>query len=147
MVLLVVIIHAAFPQLMANAAGGLRTQPWSSLGRGIAIALIATAIAGALMMSIFGIPLGSTVFMAIGIAWVVGFATVCACIGLYVRAWRRSLPADVEPRSQMWWAALGAVLLGVIALVPILGWLVAGLAVAAGLGAASSEIWQRLRQA
>ena len=85
--------------------------------------------------------------MAIGLAWVVGIATVSACIGIYVRGWRRSEPNDVEPRAQLWWAALGAILLGIVSLIPVLGWLVAGLAVAAGLGAASREIWQRLRHA
>ena len=147
LVLLVIIVHAVFPHLMVNSARDLRQHPWSSLGRGIAIGLVASAIAGALMMSIFGIPIGGAFFMAIGIAWIVGFASVSAYVGLGIRALRRAGQDDVQPRTQMWWAVLGAILLGIVLLIPVLGWIVAGLAIAAGFGAACREIWQRLRHA
>jgi hypothetical protein len=145
--LLIVIVHLVFPHLMANSARNLADHPWSNLGRGIAIALVASGIAGLLMTSVFGIPLGSALFMAIGIAWLMGLAAISACISLYIRQWRRGSADNEQAGGQTLWAALGAVILGVVGLIPVIGWLVVGLAVAAGLGAASAELWQRLRHA
>ena len=145
--LLVVIVHIGFPHLMATSAHNLREHPWSNLGRGIAIGLIAPAVAGALMASVFAIPLGSALFMSLAIAWLLGLATVAACIGLWIRNWRAKGAADVPVRSQTWWAVLGAVILALLLIVPIVGWLIVGLATAAGLGAATAELWRRLRHA
>ena len=145
-VLLVVILHWVFPNLLSDAVRQLREQPWSSLGRGVAIGLIASAVAGALMVSIIGIPLGGALFMGIGVAWLMGLATVCACVGLGIRQWRAK-HVDEQPAGLIWWATLGAVILGLVALVPVLGWIVTGLAAAAGLGAAAGELWHRLRHA
>lgn len=143
--LLVGIVHWAFPGLMASATNELRAHPWSNLGKGIAIGLVASTVGGALMISVLGIPIGSALFMSLALAWIVGLAAVSACIGLYVRGWRRG--TGDEPRRLTGWAILGALILGLIAIVPILGWLIVGLAIAAGFGAALSELWQRLRQA
>ncbi len=145
--LLVIVVHLAFPQLLANSIRSLRNHPWSNLSRGIAIGLIASALAGALLVSVFAIPLGSALFMALGLGWLLGLAAVSACIGLFIRNWRKPGTEGEEATGQTWWAVLGAAILGLVLLVPVIGWLVVGLAVAAGLGAAAAEIWQRLRQA
>jgi cytoskeletal protein CcmA (bactofilin family) len=145
--LLVVMVHFAFPHFMATSALSVREHPWSNLGRGIAIGLIAPALAGALMASVFAIPLGSALFMSLAIAWLLGLATVAACIGLWIRNWRAKGAAHVPVGSQTWWAVLGAVILALLLIVPILGWLIVGLATAAGLGAATAELWRRMRHA
>ena len=145
--LLVVIVHLAFPSFMTTSAHNLREHPWSNLGRGIAVALIASALAGALMASVFAIPLGSALFMSLAIAWLLGVATVAACIGVWIRNWRAKDTADVSAGSQTWWAILGAVILALVLIVPVVGWLIVGLSTAAGLGAATAELWRRLRYA
>ena len=145
--LLVIIVHLAFPNFVATSSHNLREHPWSNLGRGIAVALIATALAGALMASVFAIPLGSALFMSLAIAWLLGLATVAACIGLWIRNWRTKGAEDVPASSLTWWAVLGAVILALMLIVPIVGWLIVGLATAAGLGAATAELWRRLRHA
>lgn len=145
--LLVIAVHWAFPHFMANTANSLLTHPWSNLGRGIAIGLIASALAGVFFASILAIPLGSALFMAMGIAWLLGLAAVSAGIGILVRNWRSGKGAEIAAGSQTRWAVLGALILALVMLVPVVGWLVAGLAIAAGLGAATAELWQRLRQA
>jgi cytoskeletal protein CcmA (bactofilin family) len=147
MLLLVIIVHIAFPHFVGTSAHSLREHPWSNLGRGIAVVLIASALAGALMASVFAIPLGSALFMSLAIAWFLGLATVAACIGLWIRNWRAKGAAGVPAGGQTWWAVLGAVILALMLIVPILGWLIVGLATAAGLGAATAELWRRLRHA
>ena len=145
--LLVIIVHLAFPHFMATSAHNLREHPWSNLGRGIAVALIASALAGALMASVFAIPLGSALFMSLAIVWLLGLATVAACIGLWIRNRRAKGVEDQPIGNQTWWAVLGAVILALLLIVPVVGWLVVSLATAAGLGAATAELWRRLRQA
>lgn len=142
--LLVVVVQAAFPGFMAAAVDELRMRPWANLGRGIAILLIAFVVAGLLLASVLGMPLGGAVAMATGIMWLLGFVTVSACIGLYIRHRRRG-PADIRLGGRIGWALLGAVIIGVVSIVPIVGGIVAGLAIAAGVGAATAELWWRLR--
>jgi hypothetical protein len=85
MLALVAVLQWMFPGLMSEAASRMRAQPWSNLGLGIAIALIASAIVGLLFASIIGIPLGGTLALAIAIAWIFGLSAVSLCIGLAIR--------------------------------------------------------------
>ncbi len=141
--LLVAIIQLAFPGFMADAADRLRGHPWSNLGRGIAGLLLAAILAALLFASIFGMPLGLALAMAIGILALLGMVAASYCIGLLIG--RRHGMGDVQLGGRIGWAIVGAIILGVVALIPIVGSLVLALAVAAGVGAASAEIWKRLR--
>ena len=144
--LLIIILHLVFPHLLSNSAHNLSTYPWSNLGRGVAIAITGFVISGLLMVSIFGIPLGGALLITLGIAWLLGIATTCVRVGLYVRQWWNR-PGAVTPLAQIGWAILGATILGIVMLIPVLGWIIVCLAVTAGFGAATAELWQRLRHA
>ncbi len=146
MLLLIIIAQLAFPGLMADAVERLRASPWSNLGRGVVILLLAVVVAGVLFASIVGIPLGGILAMGTAVVWVLGLSAVSCRIGLLIRGWLRR-PVDVRNAGLVGWAVVGAIVLGLVALVPILGNLVAGLAVAAGVGATGAELWQRLRAA
>lgn len=141
--LLVAVVQLAFPNLMADATDHLRTRPWSSLGRGVAGLLLAAVLAGLLFASIFGIPLGLALTMTIAILSLLGLAAASYGIGLFVG--RRRGNGDIRLFGRIGWAIIGAIILGVVTLIPFVGGLVLALAVAAGVGAASAEIWKRLR--
>jgi len=143
--LLVAIIQLVVPGLMADAADQLRAHPWSSLGRGVAGLLLAVVLAGLLFASIFGIPLGLALAMTVAILALLGLVAASYCIGLFIA--RRRGTGDIQLGGRIGWAIAGAIILGVIALIPFIGGLVLALAIAAGVGAASSEIWKRLRTA
>jgi hypothetical protein len=143
--LLVAIIQLAVPDLMADAADQLRAHPWSSLGRGVAGLLLAAVLVGLLFASIFGIPLGLAHAMTVAILALLGLVAASYCIGLFIA--RRRGAGDIQLGGRIGWAIAGAIILGVIALIPFVGGLVLALAIAAGVGAASSEIWKRLRTA
>ena len=144
--LLVAVIQLAFPGLMADAAGQLRAYPWSNLGRGIAIMLLAAVLAGLLFVSVLGIPLGAALSMTIAILALLGLVAVSYCIGLFIGR-RRQGAADIQLGGRIGWAIAGAIILGVVTMIPFIGGLVVALAIAAGFGAASSELWKRLRTA
>lgn len=143
---LIAVVQLAFPNVISEAAAQLQARPWSNLGRGIAIHLLAAVFAGLLFGSIVGIPIGAALAMAAAVIWLLGLVTVSACVGLYVRGWLRG-GVDIRTTGRIGWALAGAVILGLVALVPFVGVVVAGLVVAAGFGAAAAELWKRLRTA
>jgi cytoskeletal protein CcmA (bactofilin family) len=147
LLLLIIIVQLAFPGFMTVTAGQLQANLWSHLGRGIAGFLLASALAGLLFTSILGIPLGIALFLAIAIVWLLGLVTVSNCIGLFIRSRGRRGPVDIQLASRVGWGIAGAILLGIIALIPFVGGIVASLAIAAGFGAAAKELWKRLRTA
>ena len=143
--LLVALIQRAIPGLMADAADQLRARPWSNLGRGVAGLLLAAVLTGLLFASIFAIPLGLALAMTVAILVLLGLVAASYGIGLFIA--RRRGTGDLQLGGRIGWAIAGAIILGVIALIPLVGGLVLALAIAAGVGAASAEIWKRLRTA
>jgi cytoskeletal protein CcmA (bactofilin family) len=147
MLLLIIIVQLAFPGFITVAAGQLQANLWSNLGRGIAGFLLASALMGLLFASILGIPLGIALSLAIAVVWLLGLVTVSNCIGLFIRSRGRRSPVNIQLAVRVGWAIAGAIVLGVIALIPFVGGIVTSLAIAAGFGAAAAELWKRLRLA
>jgi len=143
---LIVVIQLVFPAFMADATDRLQDHPWSNLGRGVVLLLVGGALAALFYASILGIPLGGAMTVAIAFGSLLGLVTVSYCIGLYIRG-RFKTSTYVSGGGRVGWAVLGAVILGLIGLVPFIGGLIVGLAVAAGVGAAVAELWTRLRAA
>ena len=145
--LLIIIVQLAFPGLMAAAAGQLQTNLWSNLGRGIAGLLLTVAVTGFLFASILAIPIGVALLFGIALVWLLGLVAVSNYIGLLIRRVRRASPADIQHAGRIGWAIAGAIVLGIVTLIPFVGGTVAGLAIAGGFGAAAKELWKRLRAA
>jgi len=143
---LVALIQAAFPGFMTDATEKLRVSPWANLGRGVVVWLVTGAVIGLLLVSVVGIPLGLPLMMALAVLTVFALATVSLCIGLTVRRWRRGDEA-IGTGGRIGWALFGVVILGIAGLIPWIGGIVVTLAVAAGLGATTAELWPRLRAA
>lgn len=145
--LLIIIVQLAFPKLMAAAAGQLQTNFWSNLGRGIAGLLLTVAVIGFLFASILAIPIGVALLFGIAIVWLLGLVAVSNYIGLLIRRVRRASSADIQLAGRIGWVIAGAIVLGIVTLIPFVGGTVAGLAIAGGFGAAAAELWKRLRTA
>ncbi len=144
MLVLVAVVQLTLPGLMTNASDRLQSHPWSNLGRGVVILLLAIVLAGVLLVSILGIPLGGALAVTILVLLLLGFAVVSYSVGLLIRGWLRgSIP--IATAGRVGWTIAGAVVLSLVGLIPIIGGIAAGLAVAAGLGAAAAELWRRLR--
>lgn len=129
-----VVLHATMPELIAGAAAVFSTRPWACVGLGFAL-LIATPVAVSLLfMTILGIPLALFVLAVYGV--VLAPALITAAYGLGMRTARVfGWSHDGEQVSwRMLWTFLGLVALALIALVPVLGFLVLVVALALGLG-------------
>lgn len=142
--ILIIVIQLVFAALVTNATDRLEDHPWSSLGRGIVMLLVGGALAALFYASILGIPLGGAMTMVIALASLLGLVTVSYCIGLWIRR-RFRQSTYISGAGRVGWTIIGAVLLGLIGIIPFVGGVVVGLAVAAGVGAATAELWGRLR--
>ncbi len=142
---LTAVLAWAFVGYFSIAANRLVDRPWASLGIGIAILIVGAVLSLLLFISIVGIPLGVALFVAIGIVKLFGSVTVSACVGLYLRGLLRRSAPPPSTAGRTGWTVIGAVILGLVMLIPFVGVVISGLAVVAGAGAASVEAWRRLR--
>jgi len=127
-----IIIILTVPRRMASVADSVRTKPWPSLGWGSVI-LFATPIAAIIVcFTVIGIPVGLIALAVYGIGIYLSQLPVALLIGRLII--RRS--TEVESKGLLVGAlALGLVILGILRLIPFLGFWV-GLATALfGLGA------------
>ncbi len=133
------------PGLIADAARTAREQPWSSLGRGLAVMLLVPAIAALLMATVVGIPVGVVMIAAFVVLMALAYVTIAYCIGTYLRG--RSAQAD-KPLgfgSRLLWTVIGIFILFIIGLVPFVGWAVTVLAMFTGLGAVVRRLFPRFQ--
>ncbi|WP_162901367.1 polymer-forming cytoskeletal protein [Breoghania sp. L-A4] len=141
---LIALVQLVFPRLVADATVRLRTQPWSSLGIGIAGVLIGCILMGLAFASIFAIPLGVALMVSLGGVKLLGLTALGYCIGLMLD--RKNGAAEDRPRgARISWSLLGALIVTAVFLIPFVGVVLVVLAVAAAMGAAAVELWGRLR--
>jgi len=146
LLLYVALAQAIIPGLLWQSVQQIRSEPWGTLGRGVALALLIPALIMLLFASLIGIPAG---FVLGGLFMVLlGLALVAAAygIGLWLRD-RRQLAGEPETAwRRIGWTALGLVIILIVALIPFIGWVLVTLALLTGLGAVGRNLWQRLRR-
>jgi hypothetical protein len=115
--------------------------PWRDLLLGIVAisALFGSIIV--LAVSLIGIPLIPLILLLIPFVVFAGYLTTAHAIGALIIARARGVPGS-------FWAGLGAMLLGVLILaivtsIPLLGWVIAVIAVILGIGAWLALVFPR----
>jgi cytoskeletal protein CcmA (bactofilin family) len=117
------------PRYHQAAVGTLRTRPWASLGIGFVAAVVTPVVGAILFATVLGIPLALILTAAYLI--VLYWGRIFALHGLgdaICRLFRAS------PRPG-WAFVLGLVVYYLVALIPVIGWMVTLLIVLSGLGA------------
>ncbi len=144
LLVLAALIQITVPAVVQDGADRLRTEPWTSLGVGLAIAVLTPMIAMLLMMTVIGIPIGFLAMAALFVLAAIGFVTLGYAIGLWLR--RRMTRNSTLPGygARVGWSVAGAIVLILFNVVPVLGWLAAMLCLIAGLGAATAAVADRL---
>jgi hypothetical protein len=130
-------LAAVFAYLLSDRLAGTRlviaSRPWGDLLFGI---IATSALFGSIVvltMSLIGIPLIPLVVIATPFVILAGYFTTAHAIGSVVIRRARLLPGN-------FWAAFGAIVLGAVVLalamaIPLIGWVIAVLAVVVGIGA------------
>lgn len=140
-ILMAALFGAIFPSQMRHVAGVLHRSPGESLLAGIALWILLPPLAVVLAISVVGIPVVAFLPFATMVIGLVGFTGVAQLIG------DRVLGGFQQQHSTALEAIVGAALLGVLAFIPGLGWLILMLVVTWGIGAVLLSIVRRLRPA
>jgi len=127
-----------FPQWAASAQAQLAKAPGISLALGAAVILLAPAVVMLLLITIVGAPLALALLAAYGLVLLAGYLVVAGTLGERLL---RVAGKDVAPTRGNRLLALAAsvVLLGLLAALPFLGWVITLLALMAGTGALVSR--------
>lgn len=117
------------PRYHASAVAVLRRRPWASLGIGFIAAVVTPVASGLLLATVFAVPIGLIVGASYLILLYWGRIFAISWLGeAILRLFRASL-------GPAWTFILGLVVYFLLALIPLIGWLVILLVVLFGLGA------------
>jgi cytoskeletal protein CcmA (bactofilin family) len=145
-VLLGVLGQLAAPGPLSRGAATLRTEPWGSIGRGLAWILLVPAVGALLFASLIGIPAGVILMAAFVVLLTLAFLTAAYTIGLWVRNRRAATVPEPRTGGRIGWTLLGILILLIAWAVPLVGWIFAFLALLGGLGAITAGLWPRMRR-
>ncbi len=137
---LTALIALLFPAQLGRIADGLSTMPGQSFVAGLAVWVALPVLAVALAISIIGIPALVLLPLMIGLLVLFGFAASSMLLGSRLGD---ALRRQTSPVAD---TVIGAVVLGVLALVPGVGWLAIFLAVTWGIGGAVLLVVHRSRR-
>jgi len=140
-VVLAAVLAAVFPAQIRRVAEVLHRSPGEALLAGVGLWLLLPPLAMVLALSIVGLPVVAFLPFAVLVIGLVGFAGASQLIG------DRVLGGSPLQRSDALAAVVGAVLLGVLAFIPGLGWLGIAVAFTWGIGGVLVAIWRGLRAA
>jgi Polymer-forming cytoskeletal len=120
------------PRMLAAAERAARRRLWPAVGWGVLVAIALPLVAVLALVTLVGIPFGVALLLALVPVMLVAYVTAAWLLG------RRLVRA---PRSR--WLALlaGWGILRVVALIPVVGFLVGLVATVIGLGALLVALW------
>jgi hypothetical protein len=123
-----------FPQWAESAQAQLTKAPGISLAMGAVVILLAPAVVVLLLITIVGAPLALALLAAYGLVLLAGYLVVAGTLGERLL---RVAGKDVAPTRGKRLLALAAsvILLGLVAALPFLGWIITLLALMASTGA------------
>lgn len=139
-VILAGVIGAVFPSHVRRIADVLHQSPGESLLAGFGLWVVLPPLAVVLTLSIVGIPLVAFLPFIVMLVGIVGFAGASQLIG------DRLLGGFQKQHNAALEAIVGAAVLGVLVLIPGLGWLAIIAAVTWGIGGVVMLVLRRIRQ-
>jgi cytoskeletal protein CcmA (bactofilin family) len=144
LMLLAIIIAVAFPRLMNDSAQSLRERPLSMLGLGLAIAILTPMLCVILFVTLIGMPLAFVVGLAFALLWPLALAGAAYGASMWIRVRRNADAPAPSAGARALWAGLGAIVLILIGLLPVIGMLAWWLAYFVGLGAVTLQMGRAL---
>lgn len=123
------ILMALLPKFTERTVALMQKNPWGSFGLGIVTVIMLPVLAVTAMITVVGFPIGMFLFMALSLLCLVGhiYAALFIGKGIFTKS-----KAEVH---HAWHLLVGLVILGLLTLIPILGWLAKGIFVLIGTGA------------
>lgn len=132
MLLIGVAMMISKPQVLQGAGEYIKSNVWASLGWGALFVFAAPLAALVLALTIVGIPLGIVIFLA----WIIVLIVAQTITSYVVGSW--ILSKTKVNGGEMWTRlgalALGLLIVGVLMIIPFIGWLLGFVATVIGAG-------------
>jgi cytoskeletal protein CcmA (bactofilin family) len=145
--LMAVIIAAAFPRLMNEAAASLRAQPLLMLALGVGLMILTPFAIVLLAITVIGLPLAFVVGAAFALLWPVAIVATAYAMGMFARARLRKETSAPSTGARVLWAGVAMIALIALGLIPLLGSVLWFLAWLFGMGAVVLRGGQALARA
>jgi hypothetical protein len=139
------LLQGAVPELVSGAALSLAVRPWPSLGLGFALLVAVPVASNILLFTIVGIPLAFLSYALFAVLLAGALVVVAYWVGLRLA---RNFAWSYEGEGlfrRVLWTLVGILLLGLVGIVPLLGFLIVMVALSFGLGAVTLELWRLTR--
>lgn len=144
LIVVAVVLLAAFPRLLAGASDTITLRPWQSVALGLAMLVSVPVAAPLAMATVVGLPLGVMALLLYAACLAAGVVVAGLWIGQYLPKLRGRHATYAGYGRRLGRAAAGIVLLGLVALVPVLGMLVLIAALVVGFGGLMIQAWRLL---
>lgn len=129
---LAALTHSLFPRQVKAAGDAISINAGPVIGWGLLTTILAIPVMVLLGLSIIGIPLILFVLMVLAVAAVLGYAALTGLVGERL-TYVASPSAKINPLGAI---AIGVLVIGLISMVPIIGWLVSWFVYAVAIGTA-----------
>lgn len=123
--------HSLFPRQVKAAGDAISINAGPVIGWGLLTTILAIPVMVMLGLSIIGIPLILFVLMALAVAAVLGYAALTGLVGERL-TYVASPSANINPLGAI---AIGVLVIGLISMIPVIGWFVSWLIYAVAIGA------------
>lgn len=124
------LISLVFTDRVGRSSFYIQTFPWKSLLYGFASSILIVPAILLLVVSIIGIPVIPLFIIVLLAASFFGYATMCQLVGLkFFKAIKKS------GRHMFWEVIVGFVIIGIVVMIPFVGWIAKTLVWMTGLGA------------
>jgi hypothetical protein len=141
LMLLAALLVAAWPDSQQRLSTTLRTRWPASLLTGFVVLVCVPMAALLLLLTLIGAPLAVVVMLLYPPLLIVGYVSFAAALGQWaLRRWHADVAAQIKWRVAV--AMLAVFALAALASLPLLGWLLALVAVFTGVGLIALQ-WQR----
>jgi cytoskeletal protein CcmA (bactofilin family) len=133
-------VAAMAPVTMASMRNAILTDPWRCFGTGF-VAQSALIGAGLLViLTVIGALLLPAIWLLAALAWIAGYIVAAYALGVFVLMLAgRGEPDGTSDRVIA--AGIGAVIVAVLGMIPVLGWIAMLILVLLGVGAIVRQIW------
>ena len=142
LVVLALGLHGVLPKAVGDAISRLRQAPGMSWLLGFGLLVAVPVAANLLLVSFVGSALALVVYAMYGLGLALATVTSAAWLGYAITGAARTTPGDLTLGSSLTRTALGAIVLAVLGLIPVLGWLALFALIPAAAGAVATVSWQ-----
>lgn len=140
LLLLGAILILLLPKYMPKVAEGIKKNYWASLWCGLLTAVLTPLLAFGLMVTIVGLPLGLLLLLVYVLMLIMGIIAGSYHLG------RALVRSDKTIWAQLGSLLVGTIIFGLLAFLPIIGWLAGLWIILVGLGGMLTEQWKLAKQ-